>query len=82
MATEQNPTVGAKLEITKCAMFVRMIEVNPALQAVQEQQMIDGAITKYPFRRVKDRMHVLPAGIQTTTVTVEQWYTNWQTLRN
>ena len=68
MATNNAPAGGAKVEITKCALWVRKVQANPALQQVQAEMIQNGHDVKIPINRVRTTFYVTPAGIMSRRI--------------
>ena len=68
MSTDNAPAGGAKVEITKCILWVRKVQANPALQQVQAEMIQSGAEVKIPIDRIRTTFYVTPIGIMSRRI--------------
>jgi hypothetical protein len=72
-ATGNDPAGGAKVDITKCELYVRKVEANPALQKAHTDLMyVENTPIKYPINRIKTQFHVISAGVHSARINIEQ----------
>jgi hypothetical protein len=72
MATSDAPTGGAKIEITKCVLHVRKVQVNESIQKAHNEHLLSGHSVKYPLTKAYVRKHTITPGLTQAQVRLDQ----------